>query len=149
MDWLNEYLASYPCPDKADMHVSIRDCSISVSPLGKKNYKQFEEKFVELNKDNCILKENIEAIKAQFPDLVQKLDLAIGNATSFDIVPKGNSKSYCIQFLTEYSDIHFFGDKVFPGGNDYEIFHDDRIQSSYHVRDYQHTQEIIAEKFMN
>ena len=45
------------------MFVSVRDCSLNVSPVGTKNWKQFEEKFVSLNKDNSILLENIEAIK--------------------------------------------------------------------------------------
>ena len=136
VSWMDDYLLNYPFPYKADMNVSIRDCSLSVSPLGKKNYKQYEDEFVAVNVDNCILKENIERIKAEFPDLAQKLDFAVGNATSFDIVPKGNSKSFCLQFLTDYKEVHFFGDKVFPGGNDYEIFHDERVKSSYHVTDY-------------
>ena len=53
--WTNEYLESYPCPDKADTFVSVRDCSLNVSPLGTKNWKQFEDRFASLNTDNHIL----------------------------------------------------------------------------------------------
>ncbi len=41
--------------------------------------------------------------------------------------PKGWDKSFCLQFVEkEFDEIHFFGDKCYDGGNDYEIFIDDR-----------------------
>ena len=49
--------------------------------------------------------------------------------------PKGWDKTYCLGHLereaeqpggVQYTTIHFFGDKTFPGGNDYEIFSDPR-----------------------
>jgi hypothetical protein len=35
-------------------------------------------------------------------------------------------KTYCLKFVEEkkYEEIHFFGDKTSPGGNDHEIFED-------------------------
>jgi phosphomannomutase len=51
------------------------------------------------------------------------------------VFPKGWDKTYCLQHLeneakrpggVEYTTIHFFGDKTFVGGNDYEIFEDSR-----------------------
>lgn len=35
-------------------------------------------------------------------------------------------KTYCLRFVEGkgYDEIHFFGDKTTPGGNDYEIFED-------------------------
>ena len=52
----------------------------------------------------------------------------IGGQISFDVFPKGWDKTYCLRFLQDenYDEIHFFGDKTFHGGNDYEIFHDER-----------------------
>ena len=57
--------------------------------------------------------------------------------------PIGWDKTYCLKYLTDYKEIHFFGDKTFEvnsnpkpnpnllfinkkGGNDYEIFIDKR-----------------------
>ena len=48
--------------------------------------------------------------------------------------PSGWDKTYCLQHVeaekqvtgVEYSTIHFFGDKTYEGGNDYEIFEDPR-----------------------
>lgn len=48
--------------------------------------------------------------------------------------PTGWDKTYCLQHIEaekgitgiEYKTIHFFGDKTFEGGNDHEIFADER-----------------------
>lgn len=41
----------------------------------------------------------------------------------------GWDKTYCLNYVKpgEFDKIHFFGDKTFPGGNDYEIFSDPRV----------------------
>lgn len=58
---------------------------------------------------------------------------SIGGQISFDVFPRGWDKTYCLQhveaekqFGTEYTTIHFFGDKTYQGGNDYEIYEDSR-----------------------
>ena len=71
-------------------------------------------------------------MKEKFPDL--DLTFAIGGKISFDVFPAGWDKTYCLQHVeaekqvsgVEYSTIHFFGDKTYKGGNDYEIFEDPR-----------------------
>lgn len=62
----------------------------------------------------------INALRQQFPDI--GLAYSIGGQISFDVFPIGWNKTYCLQFLTQYEEIHFFGDKTFPGGNDHEIY---------------------------
>lgn len=58
------------------------------------------------------------------------LTYSIGGQISFDVFPTGWDKTYCLNFLNEadYDEIHFFGDKTFPGGNDYEIFTHPRVK---------------------
>ncbi|GIY80545.1 phosphomannomutase [Caerostris extrusa] len=43
---------------------------------------------------------------------------------SFDCFPIGWDKTFCLRHINKeaYSNIHFFGDRTFPGGNDYELF---------------------------
>jgi len=57
------------------------------------------------------------------------LKYSIGGQISFDVFPEGWDKTYCLKFLSEsdFDEIHFFGDKTFPGGNDYEIFTHPRV----------------------
>lgn len=60
---------------------------------------------------------------------------SIGGQISFDVFPNGWDKTYCLQHIeneakrpdgVHYTTIHFFGDKTFEGGNDYEIYTDPR-----------------------
>ena len=60
---------------------------------------------------------------------------SIGGQISFDVFPTGWDKTYCLQHIeaeknnpegVEYTTIHFFGDKTYKGGNDYEIYTDSR-----------------------
>jgi phosphomannomutase len=59
--------------------------------------------------------------------------ISIGGQISFDVFPTGWDKTYCLRHIeaeasrpdgVAYTTIHFFGDKTFKGGNDYEIFND-------------------------
>lgn len=54
------------------------------------------------------------------------INFFLGGQISFDAFPVGWDKSYCLQYLKDFDEIHFFGDKTDFGGNDYEIFSDPR-----------------------
>ena len=45
------------------------------------------------------------------------LTFAIGGQISFDIFPQGWDKTYCLQFVEEFDEIHFFGDKTLEVGS--------------------------------
>ncbi len=63
---------------------------------------------------------------------------SIGGQISFDVFPTGWDKTYCLRHVEaeadpskglsgiNYKNIHFFGDKCFEGGNDWEIYNDSR-----------------------
>ena len=94
-------------------------------------------------------------LKTHFEDL--NFSYLIGGQTSFDVVPKvqlfaksnkkGFDKTYCLQFLFGYDEIHFFGDKIHPGGNDYEIYNDPRT-IGHHVHGPIHTRQLCEELFI-
>lgn len=79
---------------------------------------------------------------------------SIGGQISFDVFPTGWDKTYCLQHLdtekslsgVDYSTIHFFGDKTFKGGNDYEIF-EDRRTIGHRVESPEDTMTIVKELF--
>lgn len=74
-----------------------------------------------------IRKDMVEVYKKRFHHL--NLTFSIGGQISFDVFPAGWDKTYCLKFLPEgdWDEIHFFGDKTFQGGNDYEIFTSPRV----------------------
>lgn len=79
---------------------------------------------------------------------------SIGGQISFDVFPTGWDKTYCLQHVdtekslsgVDYSTIHFFGDKTFKGGNDYEIF-EDRRTIGHRVESPEDTMTIVKELF--
>jgi phosphomannomutase len=75
----------------------------------------------------------VRALKEAFPDY--GLTYSIGGQISFDVFPTGWDKTYCLNSIAkekerengvDYQTIHFFGDKTYKGGNDYEIYSDER-----------------------
>ncbi|KAI8545165.1 hypothetical protein RHMOL_Rhmol07G0020800 [Rhododendron molle] len=38
------------------------------------------------------------------------------------VFPQGWDKTYCLRYLEDFHEIHFFGDKTYKGGNDFEIY---------------------------
>lgn len=69
----------------------------------------------------------VKAMQEKFADL--NLKFSIGGQISFDVFPAGWDKTYCLTYIHEgeYDEIHFFGDKTFVGGNDYEIYTHPRV----------------------
>ena len=79
---------------------------------------------------------------------------SIGGQISFDVFPTGWDKTYCLQHLetekslsgVQYTDIHFFGDKTFKGGNDFEIYEDSRT-IGHTVKNPEDTMKQLRELF--
>jgi len=63
-----------------------------------------------------------------FAQVLANLRYSIGGQISFDVFPEGWDKTYCLRFIEEFDTVHFFGDKTFEGGNDYEIYESERTQ---------------------
>lgn len=62
----------------------------------------------------------------------------------------GWDKTYSLKHIEDegFDQIHFFGDKTFPGGNDYEIFEDPRT-IGHTVTSPEHTQQLLEELFFS
>jgi len=98
---------------------------INISPIGRNCSQQEREDFYKLDEEKGIRKNIVNYLSEELKSL--NLSFSIGGQISIDIFPKGWDKTYCLQFLKQYEKIHFFGDKTHKGGNDYEIYIDDRI----------------------
>lgn len=53
----------------------------------------------------------MEVLRETFAHL--DLTYSVGGQISFDVFPRGWDKTYCLQFLTEFDEVHFFGDKTY------------------------------------
>jgi len=127
------YIADLDTPVKRGTFIEFRNGMINVSPIGRNASQQERVEYEKFDLEHKIREKFIEAIKKEFPDL--GLTYSIGGQISFDVFPKGWDKTYCLQHIeneknlpggVDYTTIHFFGDKTYKGGNDYEIFEDSR-----------------------
>ena len=90
----------------------------------------------------------VAKLREEFADY--KLTYSIGGQISFDVFPIGWDKTFCLQYLPEgdYDEVHFFGDKTYEGGNDYEIFqHPRTIGHSIDDANPETTRKILEELF--
>jgi phosphomannomutase len=127
------YIADLEIPVKRGTFVEFRNGMINVSPVGRNASTQERNDYEKYDKEHGIRKAFVEKLRERFGHL--GLTFSIGGQISFDVFPTGWDKTYCLQHIeneakrpggVEYKTIHFFGDKTFEGGNDYEIFSDSR-----------------------
>lgn len=119
---------------------------INVSPIGRNCSREERNDFEAYDNKHKIRETFIAAIKEEFPDL--QLTYSIGGQISFDVFPTGWDKRYCLRFLEDYDEIHFFGDKTSPGGNDHEIFSDNQT-IGHTVKDPEDTIKQLEELFLS
>jgi len=131
--WLLHYLADLDVPVKRGTFIEFRNGMVNISPIGRNASVEERNAFEKFDQESKVREKMIAALKENFPDL--DLTYSIGGQISFDVFPKGWDKTYCLNHLEneaknpggiEYTTVHFFGDKCFEGGNDYEIYADPR-----------------------
>lgn len=121
------YLSTITLPLKRGTFVEFRAGMLNISPIGRSCSQEERDAFEKYDKEHQVRKTFIEALKKEFPHI--GFTYSIGGQISFDVFPTGWDKTYCLNHLEneEFDEIHFFGDKTDLGGNDYEIFNDQRV----------------------
>jgi len=121
VNWTLGYLSTLDCPVKRGTFIEFRTGMFNVSPVGRNCSRGERDAFEEFDREHKVREKMIEAMKVEFRDL--NLTYSIGGQISFDVFPEGWNKTYCLNYIgeDEFDEIHFFGDKIFPGGNDYEL----------------------------
>jgi phosphomannomutase len=99
---------------------------LNISPIGRDCSREERNDYEKFDLEHGIRTKMVAAMKEEFKDL--DMTYSIGGQISFDMFPTGWDKTYCLQYLKpeDYDEIHFFGDKTFQGGNDFEIFSHER-----------------------
>jgi len=114
------YMSTIELPVKRGNFVEFRKGMINVSPIGRSCNQSERDEFVRYESTVPVRKKFVEALQKNFGE--SGLNFSIGGQISIDIFPTGWDKTYCLRYLEHFNKIHFFGDKTFLGGNDYEIF---------------------------
>jgi phosphomannomutase len=106
--------------------IEFRSGMMNISPIGRNCSREERNDYEKIDLERGIRTNMVAAMKKEFADL--NLTYSIGGQISFDLFPTGWDKTYCLRFLNEedFDEVHFFGDKTFEGGNDFEIYTSER-----------------------
>lgn len=120
------YLADLELPFRRGTFIEFRKGMINVSPVGRNCTTEERNEYEKYDVPNKVRVNMVNALKEKFSDL--ELTYSIGGQISFDVFPTGWDKTYCLRHLEDekFDKIYFFGDKAYQGGNDWEIYSDDR-----------------------
>lgn len=120
------YLSDIDIPVRRGTFIEFRNGMINVSPVGRNASTQERNEFEKYDLEHKVREKLVSALKENFSDY--GLTYSIGGQISFDVFPTGWDKTYALQHVEDehFKEIHFFGDKSYKGGNDYEIYNDPR-----------------------
>lgn len=139
-------VADQDIPVKRGLFFELRNGIVNLSPIGRLCTQQERDEFSAYNQKHKILESMAEALRERFGK--DGLQISIGGQISMDIMPKGWDKTYSIPIIKEqlgYDDVHFLGDKIKEGGNDYEIGNDSRVKAHAVSKGVQETVSIVRQ----
>ncbi len=136
-----KYLSEIDIPIKRGTFIEFRRGMLNISPIGRNCSQKERDDFEVYDIVAKVREKMISKLKASFPEF--HLTYSIGGQISFDVFPTGWDKSYCLKYIEE-KEIHFFGDKTFKGGNDYEIYISDKVKG-HAVKCYHDTKKLLEE----
>jgi len=122
INFVLHYLADLVIPVKRGTFIEFRNGMLNISPIGRNCSQAERDEFEKFDAGAGVRLKMVEVLQREFADL--NLTYSIGGQISFDVFPAGWDKTFCLQFVEAdgFKEIHFFGDKTYKGGNDYEIF---------------------------
>jgi len=141
INFLNDELDYSTFPNKTGNHIEYRPGGINFSILGRgDDSMKHRDEYVkwDINTGERVLM--ADRIKSEFPNL----NIQIGGQTGLDI--SDTDKSQIIKYFNCRDEIHFFGDMMEEGQNDYPLAKavQERGGKTYHVKDWEETRTYVS-----
>ena len=126
---------------RTDPHIEERPGCINFSILGRGANWTEREVYKEWDKDEHERVSIARRFNERFPDLYA----TVGGQTGLDIAPLGRDKSQILRDFNKDDELHFFGDRMEEGGNDYSLAEavKKRGGCAYKVNTYKDTMNIL------
>ena len=112
-----QYLQESKFGARTGRHIEVRPGLINFSIVGRNATLGERKMYVAWDDVTSERREIADNLNAMFDDF----DVTVAGETGIDIVPKGKDKSQILKDFDNYKELHFFGDKMEPGGNDYTL----------------------------
>ena len=114
---MEKCLAKSKCPQQTGNHIEQRYGMVNFSTVGRnataeqrKEYANFDNQTGERHLIAKIINRSDKSISAQ-----------VAGETGIDIISRGNDKGQIIGYFNKDDTIHFYGDRMEPGGNDFPL----------------------------
>ena len=122
-------------------HIERRPGGVNFSILGRDNDPMLgREEYIKWDKEKLEREDIADRLKNQFPEL----NVQIGGQTGLDISNK--DKSQILRDFSKDDDIHFFGDMMQEGQNDYPLamaIVNNMMGTAYSVEDWKETRTLL------
>ena len=116
--FLNDELDYSSFPLRNGNHIERRPGGVNFSILGRdKDPFLGRQEYMRWDKDTDERAVIADRLRDSFPGL----SVALGGQTGIDIGPYGSDKSQILRDFSEDDELHFFGDRMESGGNDYSL----------------------------
>ena len=129
-------------PMRNGNHIERRPGGVNFSILGRdSNPMKGRKEYISWDKMQGERDYIARRLLYNFPDLT----VALGGQTGIDIGPKGADKSQILRDFSKDDEIHFFGDMMEEGQNDYPLALavQEMGGKTYHVKDWTDTRTIL------
>ena len=139
-EWLSEQLTASNYNIRTGLHFEHRPGMVNFSVVGRNATSEQRKDYVaydEYTDERAYIAHNFNLIFTE-------LEAKVGGETGIDISSKGADKSQVLNFLLDkdYTDLHFFGDRMDKDGNDYPLAKailDKSVGKCYYIKDYLET----------
>ena len=140
--FLDDELDYSQFPMRNGNHIERRPGGVNFSVLGRAKDPFFgRSEYVKWDKDTNERSDIADRIRTNFPGL----SVTLGGQTGLDIGPWGSDKSQILRDFSKDDEIHFFGDRMENGGNDYSLGKAVKEMGGYPycVKDWKETRTIL------
>ncbi len=152
--WLSINLQSSEFPVRTGRHIERRPGMVNFSIVGRNANPTARKQYLRWDEETSERLKISKAFEKRFPDIEAK----VAGETGLDIFPRGNNKSQILRDFNKDQKLVFFGDKMQPNGNDYDL--KVAIEKEYkgvvakrgichEVKDYKDTWNILKSSFTN
>jgi len=144
----SDYVDNSEFPYRTGNHIEKRVGALNISTVGRNATPEQRQEYSDWDDDNPERVNFAEFINKSYPEY----EAYVGGAISVDICVRGQDKSQILAQVKSnhpHASVIFFGDKMYPGGNDYPlgqaIIQDSSENVVHYVKGYKESFELMKD----